>query len=189
MRYLKSRAAGIVVTALAAFGLATGIASAAEPVKAQYPVLVTSFGQAPDGNTISVLAKRLGSEVTYETLADPDKVKDFKTLIVSVGVSLKGFGAAGVNLDTELARAEAILKAAKQNNIKVVGVHIGGEGRRDQMSNKIIQTYAGQFDTLLVYKDGNKDAIFTEAAKKHDIPIIEVEKLSQVSDALKQILK
>lgn len=186
---VKSWFVKVLATTLVAIGFSAGAAWAADPVKAEYPVLVTSFGQAPDGNTISVLAKRLGSTVTYETLAPADRVKDFKTIIVSLGVSLKGFGAAGVNLDTEIARAAAILKEAKEKGIKVIAVHIGGEGRRDQMSNKIIETYGDKFDTIVVYKDGNKDSLFTTLAKKNDTPFVEVEKLSQVSDALKTILK
>ncbi|MDR1826712.1 MAG: DUF6305 family protein [Methylobacteriaceae bacterium] len=189
MKRTQSWIAKISAVVVAVFGLAMTTANAVEPVKAEFPVLVTSFGQAPDGNTITVLAKRIGAQLTYDTLATPEKVKEFKTVIVSIGVSLKGFGAAGVNLDTEIARAADILKVAKDDNIKVIGFHIGGEGRRDQMSDKIIETYAGDFDTLVVYKDGNQDGIFTKIAQEKNIPFIELEKLPQVSEVLKQILK
>ncbi|MCL2029346.1 MAG: DUF6305 family protein [Deltaproteobacteria bacterium] len=156
--------------------------------KLQAPILVTSLGQAPDGNTIFVMAKRGGATLDYETLAAPERIKDFKVVIISYGVSLKGFGAAGVNLDTELARAEAIKKLAKDNGIKLVGMHIGGIGRRDQMSNRIIENYAGMCDLLIVYKDGNQDGLFTDIAQKGDIPFLELEKLNLLGGALKQML-
>ncbi|MCL1939714.1 MAG: DUF6305 family protein [Desulfovibrionaceae bacterium] len=177
---------------LAALLLVAGSALAIEVSELptlETPILVTSLGQAPDGNTIAVIAKRNGVTLDYETLAAPERIKDFKTVIISYGVSLKGFGAAGVNLDTELARAEEIKKIAKANNIKLVGMHIGGVGRRDQMSNKIIENYAGMCDLLIVYKDGNQDGLFTDIAKKNNIPFLEMEKLSQINDALKQMLK
>jgi hypothetical protein len=161
----------------------------ADLIKADYPVLITSFGQAPDGNTLSVLSKRIGAEVTYETLAPASRIKDFKTVVVSFGVSLKGFGAAGVNLDTEIARAKEIIDAAKQNNVKLIGFHIGGEGRRDQMSNKLIEAYAGQMQSLVVFKEGNKDGLITELAKKNNVPFVEIEKLNQVTETLKTVLK
>lgn len=157
--------------------------------KLEAPILVTSLGQAPDGNTLTVLAKRNGVPLDYETLAAPERIKDFKTVLISYGVSLKGFGAAGVNLDTELARAEEIKKVAKANGIKLIGVHIGGVGRRDQMSNKIIETYADMCDVLIVYKDGNQDGIFTDIATKNNIPFLQLEKLNMINDALKQMLK
>jgi hypothetical protein len=164
-------------------------ASGADLIKADYPVLITSFGQAPDGNTLSVLSKRIGAEVSYETLAPASRIKDFKTVIVSFGVSLKGFGAAGVNLDTEIARAKEIIDAARQNKVKLIGFHIGGEGRRDQMSNKLIEAYAGQMQSFVVFKDGNKDGLMTELAKKSEVPFLEIEKLNQVTETLKAILK
>ena len=156
--------------------------------KLEAPILVTSLGQAPDGNTLTVLAKRNGVPLAYETLAAPERIKEFKTVIISYGVSLKGFGAAGVNLDTELARAEEIKKVAKDNGIKLIGVHIGGQ-RRDQMSNKIIEAYADMCDVLIVYKDGNQDGIFTDIATKNNIPFLQLEKLNMINDALKQMLK
>lgn len=172
--------------------LACGSAQAIEVAdlpKLDTPILVTSLGQAPDGNTLTVLAKRNGVVLDYETLAAPERIKDFKTVIISYGVSLKGFGAAGVNLDTELARAAEIKKIAKANGIKLVGVHVGGVGRRYQMSNKIIESYSDMCDLLIVYKDGNQDGIFTDIAAKNNIPFLELEKLNLINDALKQMLK
>ncbi len=190
MNFLRSSIvkAGVVLCSVVGFTMASS-AFAADLVKADYPVLITSFGQAPDGNTLSVLAKRVGAETTYETLAPASKITGYKTVIVSFGVSLKGFGAAGVNLDTEMARAKDIIETAKKNKIKLIGFHIGGEGRRDQMSNKIIDAYVGQMQSFAVFKDGNKDGAMTELAKKGNVPFVEIEKLSQVSDTLKSILK
>jgi hypothetical protein len=180
----------IVKTAAVLFSIAVSTgAFSADLIKADYPVLITSFGQAPDGNTLRVLAKRIGAEVTYESLAPASKIKSFKTVIVSFGVSLKGFGAAGVNLDTEMARAKEIIDTAKQNNIKIIGFHIGGEGRRDQMSDKLINAYAGQMQSFAVFREGNKDSLMTELAKKNDIPFVEIEKLGQVADTLKSVLQ
>ena len=182
----------VLFAALAMLVFSSGVSQAIEVgdlPKLQGPVLVTSLGQAPDGNTVTVLSKRAGVVLPYETLAAPERIKEFKSVIISFGVSLKGFGAAGVNLDTELARAEEIKKVAKENGIKLIGVHIGGVGRRDQMSNKIIENYAGMCDLLIVYKDGNQDGIFTDIAKKGNITFLELEKLNEINDALKQMLK
>ena len=188
---LKSHMGKLILAALLTF-FCSGVAQAANLAdlpKLEGPILITSLGQAPDGNTIAVLAKRNGVVLPYETLAAPERIKEFKTVIISYGVSLKGFGAAGVNLDTELARAEAIKKIAKDNKITLVGMHIGGVGRRDQMSNKIIENYAGMCDLLVVYKDGNQDGMFTRIAEKANIPFMEMEKLAMINEVLNKLLK
>ena len=187
MKLWKKVCTNLCLASLMAVGM-TSIATAKDPIKAEQPILITSFGQAPDGNTISVLAKRSGITTTYETLAPASRVGDFKSVIISLGVSLKGFGAAGVNLDTEMARAAEIVDAAKAKNIPVIGIHIGGSGRRDQMSNKLIEAYAEKMDMLVVYQDGNKDGVFTDIAKKNDIPIIEIQKLSELKATLESFM-
>lgn len=166
-----------------------GAVEAADTAKAEFPVLITSLGQAPDGNTLSVLSKRAGAETTYETLAAPERVKDFKTVFVSFGVSLKGFGAAGVNLDTEIARGAEMIKTAKDNNVRLIGTHIGGAGRRDDMSNRIINEYAGQMSLLIVLNAGNEDGIFTKIAQENNIPLIAIEKPADIAKTLADLLK
>jgi len=68
------------------------------------PVLLTSAGQSADFQIIKVLLDRLRVPSTAKPLAKPDDLKDARTLLVAVGGSVKGLGAAGVDADQELAR-------------------------------------------------------------------------------------
>jgi hypothetical protein len=88
-----------------------------------------------------------------------------------------------------MARGAELIKAAKDNKVRLIGAHIGGSGRRDDMSNKIINTYAGQMDMLIVYQDGNQDGLFTKIAQENGIPLVDIEKLNQTADVLKSLLK
>lgn len=153
--------------------------------KLQPPVLLTSLGQAADVHTMSVLAKRAKVAVDYKTLATPEDAARAKTIIVNVGVSLKGFGSAGVNLDTETARAKAIFKAAKEKGIPVILTHIGGEERRDNMSNLLLEVAMPLADAYIVYDGGNKDGYFTTAAGGK--PIILLDKTMEMIDALSNL--
>ncbi len=150
--------------------------------KLQQPVLLTSLGQAADVHTMSVLAKRAKLPVDYKTFATPEDAAKAKTIIVNVGVSLKGFGSAGVNLDTETARAKAIFQAAKENGIPVILTHIGGEERRDNMSNLLLEAAMPLADAYIVYDGGNKDGYFTKAAG--DKPIIFIDKTMKMINVL-----
>jgi len=102
-----------------------------------------------------------------------------------VGVSLKGFGSAGVNLDTETVRAKAIFKTAKEHGIPVILTHIGGEERRDDMSNLLLKVAMPLADAYIVYDGGNKDGYFTKAAG--DKPIILLDKTMEMIEVLSKL--
>lgn len=175
-----------LLVCLLALGAAVGAARAADIPDAfprlRQPVLLTSLGQAADVHTMSVLCKRAKTPVDYKTFATADDVAKAKTVILNVGVSLKGFGSAGVNLDTETARADAIFKAAKAAGIPVILTHIGGEERRDDMSNKLLDVASPLADAYVVYERGNKDGYFTKAAG--DKPIIVIHKTMEMVGVL-----
>jgi hypothetical protein len=172
----------IVLALLLAFGVA---GYAADIPKLKMPLLITSLGQAPDANTVATLAKRSKVPAKFITLAKAADVAKFKTMIVTVGTSLKGFGAAGVNLDTETARARELAKAAKNKGVYVILAHIGGEGRRDSMTNLLLNEFAPQADAFIVYQEGNKDGFFTEAAGKK--PLVLLPKAIEMGNMLKQL--
>jgi len=162
-------------------------ASASDIPKAPLPAVITSLGQSPCGYTASVLAKRANLTLDYNNLLPASEVSKYKTLIMAVGASLKGFGSAGANLDTELKRGKQIIETAKENNVFLVILHIGGEGRREQMSNKLLDAVAHQGDFLLVLEDGNKDGYFTEVSEKNNIPLTILENPLEIQDSLKEL--
>ena len=155
--------------------------------KAQLPAAITSLGQSPDAFTVNVLAKRAKLTLDYNRLLPAKDVSHYKTLLMAVGASLKGFGSAGINLDTEISRGKAIVKTAKENNVFLVIVHTGGEGRREQMSNKLLDKVADKADYLLVLEDGNKDGYFTKLSEKHNIPLTLIKTTFKVQDVLKEM--
>ena len=157
-------------------------AYAADIPKLKMPLLITSLGQAPDANTLFILTNRVKVPAEFKPFATAADVAQFKTMIVTVGTSLKGFGAAGVNLDTETARAKALAKAAKDNGVYVILAHIGGEGRRDNMTNLLLNEFAQYADGFIVYDQGNKDGFFNKAAGKK--PLVLVPKAIAVGDVL-----
>ncbi len=153
----------VASTLLLVFG--SSLALAAEFPKLQSPILLTSAGQSPDVNTVKVLANKAQlTNVTYKPMATANDLSGVKTLLVTVGVSHKGFGVAGTNLDTESARVNALLSAAKSNHIPVVVIHIGGVEGREALSQKILDVVAPKGDAFIVYVQGNGDGFFTKSA-------------------------
>ena len=66
------------------------------------PILLTSCGQSPDYGIPNLLGKRIGLEMEAAPLAGPDDISGFKTLIIVIGGSGKGLGAAGVDIPEEV---------------------------------------------------------------------------------------
>lgn len=145
------------------------------------PVVITSIGQAPGGMQVAILLKRAGiantriESLTAQDLADAAKnpAKAFNTLILSMGTSGKGMGAAGINVNTEVARCNALAAQAKKLGIFVVGVQIEGSSRRtdeaDEKSNAVVSKHS---DLLIVRTEVDSDGFFTNASKRAGIPLV-----------------
>lgn len=175
----------LLAMAVLAFGLGSTLTAAADFPALKAPFLLTSIGQSPDSNTLKVLAKKAKlQDVTYKTMATEADLAGVKTLLVSVGVSHKGFGIAGVNLETETARATALLDTAKADGIPIILIHIGGVGGRESLSEKVLEVVAPKGDAFIVYAEGNADGYFTEEAG--DRPLVLVEKPIKVIDVFKE---
>jgi hypothetical protein len=155
--------------------------------RAQLPMAVTSCGQSPDAYAVSLLCKRAKLEHTFNNVLKPEGLKEIKTLIVVMGGSAKGLGEAGIDEKAELERVGALLAKAKESGIKVIAVHVGGESRRGPLSDKFVTPVISRADHLIVTEDGNKDGLFTRAAKDRNIALAVVKQLAEVGKELKAL--
>ncbi len=161
------------------------LAAQAAPAKAQTPILLTSCGQSPGVGMLSVILRKVGLEYELNPLASPAdlRAKPYKTLIVVMGASLKGMGAAGIAIEDELKRTTALIEEARKLKMKVIGAHIEGMKRRaqgadagDTTDEQSIDAVAPKSDILLVWKDGNADGRFTSIATAKKLALLEFEK-------------
>jgi hypothetical protein len=137
------------------------------------PILITACGQSPGGIYIKVVCRKLALDSDYEEMATVATLgtKAYKTLVVVTGTSLKGMGSAGVDLDEEIRRCEALIKKAKSLGIKVIVAQIEGASRRiDDSDEKSIRSMTPLADVLITHKDANKDGYFTRTAADKKIP-------------------
>ena len=157
--------------------------------KAELPLLITSAGQSPDLYQIAVLCKRTKIEVTSRTSATVEDMENIKTIIFAMGGSTKGLGAAGIDEDQELARIESLLDKAEKEEILIIGIHIGGVGRRGALSMKFIESVSRRSDYLVVTKEGNKDGYFTDLGKELKISLTVVEQPMDVGKILIELFQ
>jgi len=156
---------------------------------AEQPVLLTSSGQSADVQMVKVLLDRANIKYIINPTVKAEEVKDVKTLILAVGGSSKGLGAAGIDADDELERTLAVISKAKELNLKIITLHVGGEARRGELSDKFINACVPKSDYVIVVEEGNKDNLFTKLTQDNGIPMDKVSKITEVLEPLKAAFK
>lgn len=165
----------------------------------KFPVLVTSCGQSAAPVRIKAIFKRMKLESGLQTYIVADfaaaedlkKAKEtgspYKTLLITMGTSLKGMGAAGISIDDEIERTSKLIEEARAQGITIIGAHIGGIKNRaqgaavgDNTDELSIDAIGPNSDLLIVIKEGNLDDRFTTISNDKGIPMIEVEKLLEL---------
>jgi hypothetical protein len=185
-RAIPSLAAALVLGLCAAMAGQSNVAAADKP-KASPPVLVTSLGQSLDAFQIQLVVKRQGITFKYDPRAGTDQLADAKTVFLAVGASLKGFGDAGITIKDELARAGQLLDAAKSHGIFVVALHMGGQDRRDDLSNQLINLTAPRAQYLIIREDSDADGLFAGIAKMNNIPLLVIDNVQNLKQPLQEL--
>ncbi len=203
-----------------AFLINGGFISSQELPKAELPVLTTSAGQSPDVTTLNIVCEEAGIMYDYCDVPDIEMISSgvglagkeseetgfhveintnleqfpkgtpYKTIMFAIGASLKGMGASGLTVDDEVDRLKSIIDYCKENNILIIGVHVGGVSKRGAPGSdneKMITAVAPYTDLLIVTKDSNKDGRFTEISNSHNIPLREIDYALNLVPLLKEI--
>lgn len=145
---------------------------------ASQPALLTSVGQSADVEMVKVLLTRAKMAFTINAQVKAGGIPgDAKTLILAIGGSSKGLGAAGIAAEDEMERVKALVADARKKGMKVIGVHVGGEARRGELSDKFIQLAVPLCDYVVIVAEGNKDGLFTRLCGTK-IPLDAVDKIA-----------
>ncbi|HHR85407.1 MAG TPA: hypothetical protein ENL23_03555 [Candidatus Acetothermia bacterium] len=193
----------LTLTALLTIPAITQETEKEEPVVITFeqPVLITSIGQSAGAAQAKILAMKADLDFVYEQRASLDDLEGMKTLIVVMGASGKGLGAAGVDIGAEIAWATELFDRARELEIVIIAMHIEGSSRRGPMSDQINTTFAPLADYLIIKgsateeeaantdeaANGNLDGLFTTISEENEIPIVFVTKTLDVVPVLKSL--
>ncbi len=177
------------------FGLALVLVSgnvfslSAQEVKfsAKEPALLTTAGQSADMNMAKVIFDRCKVSLKLAPLAGPDDLTGAGSLVIVIGGSTKGLGAAGINADKEMARVEQLMAKAAAQKIPIIGMHIGGKARRGELSDKFVELVTPKSTFLLVVKEGDSDGYFSKVMADKKIAGRIVDKLGDLQESIKAI--
>ena len=186
----SSAAPAAPATSEAAGGAAAGgeVKGLEGPI-AESPILLTSVGQSADVEMVNVMMDKGGLSPETNSLATEADLGDSKTLVLAIGGSSKGLGAAGIDANQELERVNKLIAAADEKGMTIIALHIGGEARRGDLSDKFVAPSFEKADYAIVVADGNKDGLMSDLASKAGIPMDEVTTMADVVEPLKAAFK
>ncbi len=157
--------------------------------KFEQPILISSAGQSADVKLVKMLAQRQSLEATTVLMAKESDLDGVKTLIIVPGFSSKGLGAAGVSQQEEFERVEAVIKAAKARDVKIVLMHIGGNARRKGQSDAFNTLVADNAVEMIVVRQADEDGFFTKLSEKNNIPLTLVDKIVDTATPMAGLFK
>lgn len=151
------------------------------------PIIVTTCGQSPAALMVQLICDEVELYCENIDLLTADELaaecpidaatQSVRVLIVTTGTSLKGMGAAGVDVDSEVARCTALIEMAKERGVFVIVAQIEGPSRRvDEYDELTITSMSPLADLLITRTDINEDGYFTTLAEEKGIPQIFIEK-------------
>ncbi|HEY9055288.1 MAG TPA: DUF6305 family protein [Rectinemataceae bacterium] len=179
---MKPSTRALVFVAALVLSLGFGASAAAETPKAfaSPPALLTSVGQSADVEMVKVLFGRakLAYSLDAAVKASALAASTAKTLVLAIGGSSKGLGAAGISVEAELERTKALIAEARKLGMKIIGIHVGGEARRGELSDKFIQAAVPACDFVIVVAEGNQDKLFDKLCGSK-IPLASVAKIAE----------
>ncbi len=125
---------------------------------------------------------------TSKALLEASEVEKNSAVILVVGASGKGLGAAGTDVNREVGRAQAF--GAKQTNgeITLVVVHVGGVGRTGAQSNPIIEAALPLAKIALVVDTKTENQVFTNAVGDSSVELMFFSKPTALVTPFKELL-
>jgi len=159
------------------------------PIAAK-PAFLSTVGQSADIEMVKVLLDRSGVPHTDNAQAKAGDLapSGAKTLVLVLGGSTKGLGAAGISADAELERARLLIAEARKLGMTIIGMHVGGEARRGQLSDRFIQAAVPACQYLVVVAEGDKDGFISKLAGP-SIPVDKVERMAKAVEPLQKAFK
>lgn len=150
-------------------------------------VLLTSAGQSADTKLVGMVLKKAQIQTLENNSAKSSDLTGISTLIIVPGFSSKGLGAAGISQDQEMNRVKELITAAKQKNIPILCLHVGGNARRKGQSDDFNKYVGEASKEMIIVKQGDEDKFFSDIAKQKNIPITLVDKIVDISEPLKKL--
>lgn len=177
----------ILTSSLVVLAFLCSASAKAEPKPFAEPIILTSCGQSADALMMKTLLTKDSLTFSYLPAAIASDLAGKGSLLMVVGGSSKGLGAAKISAEEETARATSLLAAAHEAGIPVLIAHLGGLARRGALSDGFNRLGAENAQQILVVKGGDDDGMFTKISQEKSIPMQTVDTALMVAPILRTL--
>jgi hypothetical protein len=152
-----------------------------KPIAKEY-ALITSAGQGTDAYIINDIANKRMIHNYFMPQAEARDLAGVNTLIFVVGYSSIGEKLHGANYEDEKQRIIKLLEKAKEENLTIITVYIGGKQQREKRTEELLSLISPETDYLIGTKDANSDSFLSELAKVNRIPLTLINGVNDLSE-------
>ena len=150
--------------------------------------LLTSVGQSADVDVVATLCKKIKLDVYQNSTIKAEELSNkYQVIILAVGGSNKGLGAAGIDADQELARTSALIAKAKELGMTIIAMHTGGADRRGTLSDSFIKPAFAAADIAIIVESGDADHLMYDILAANNTPTAYVTKAADARNMLKEL--
>lgn len=138
---------------------------------AKASVLITSAGQNTDTYIIHDISNQLMIRSYFMPQASDVNLKDINTIAFVVGYSSLGMKLQDISFEEEKLRIEKLLDNAKDNDLKVLTVVLGGKHTNDMKTEELLRLIGSGSDYLIGLRESGKVNVLIELAREGNIPL------------------
>ncbi len=148
---------------------------------AEAPVVITSAGQSTDTYIIHDISNQLMIRSFFMPQAVEADLEDVETIVFAVGYSSLGIKYHGINYEEEKRRIERLIEKAKENNMAVLTVVLGGGHAGGNKTEELLRIIGTETDYFIGISRSKHENILLELAEERNIPLTLVGGVNDIS--------
>lgn len=152
-----------------------------KPIAEEY-ALITSAGQSTDAYIVSDIANQLLIHNYFMPQAEAADLKGINTIVLVVGYSPLGKKLHGFDTEGEKKRITKLLEKAREEELVVITVYIGGKQRREKETDELLDFICPYTDYLIATKESNADNFLSELSKESKVPLTLVSEVNDIAE-------
>lgn len=150
-------------------------------------LLITSAGQSTDTYIIKDVANDLLLENIFIPNAETNDLEGVNSIVMVVAHSQIGESLNDIDYETEYLRVETLIEEARNKELPIIGVYIGGQMRNYKKTNQLIDlVFSSSSYNFIV---GTSDHFSNKEAEFSDIPLVYVDDIKQIKGPFSSLFR
>ena len=149
---------------------------------AKEPIIITSAGQSTDTYIIHDISNQLMIRSFFMPQAIDEDINEVDTIVFVVGYSSLGMKFQKINYEEEKIRIESLVKKAKDSNLVILTIALGGEHSYDNKNEELLRLICKNSDYIIGLRKSENEDILIELSKDGDIPLTLVNEITDISE-------